>query len=306
MGLCAFGCTSSSSGDENLVKGFNPPPVADGYTRYVLPAVTGLRPGENKIFCQWIALPTDTDVDFDDVEAYQSVTGHHVALYSTSETEDVGTSRECTVADMIPIEFLGGVGGEGAPNVAKLPEGFVFRARKKRMLVANSHYLNATDSVQDVQSVIDVKTSAPSPALTAVGMAVINWSDFQIPANTPSYTSDAYCTWQQDIDVLMWSNHMHENGRSVMTELMRGDGTIDPLRSDPQWTAEQAFNPSWATFPATAPMHIHAGDTTHIQCTWQNNTGSMMQFPDEMCDGVGMYIQSPAQIICDAAPHTGT
>ena len=187
LGFCAFGCTSSSpSGDEDLVKGFKVPPVPDGYTRYVLPAVHGLAPGEDKLFCQWIALPSDTDLDFVDVMGYQTVTGHHIALYSTSETEDVGTSRECTTADMIPIEFLGGVGGEGAPNVAKLPQGYVFRERKQRMLLANAHYLNATDSLQDVQSVLDVKTSAPSPNLTAVGMAVTNWSDFQIPANTPS------------------------------------------------------------------------------------------------------------------------
>ena len=298
----AAACTSSSSGDEDLVKGFTVPPVQDGYTRYVLPAIHGLAPGEDKLFCQWIALPLDVDVDVLDVEAYQTVTGHHVALYSTGENEDVGTSRECTTQDMIPIEFIGGVGGEGAPNDAKLPEGYVFRARKKRMLLANAHYLNATDSVQDVQSVVDVKTAPPSN-LKPVGMAVTNWSDFQIPANTPSYTTDAYCTWQQDIDVLMYSNHMHSNGLSVKSELMRSDGTIDPLRADPQWTAEQAFNPSWATFPSSAPMHIHAGDTTHIQCTWQNNTGSMMQFPDEMCDGIAMYTQSPAQIICDAAPH---
>lgn len=285
-----------------MVKGFNPPPVPEGYTRFVLPPILGVQPGEDKLFCQWIELPKDADVDFLDVMGYQTVTGHHIALYSTAGFEDVGTSRECTTQDMIPLEFIGGVGGEGAANVAQLPEGYVFRERKQRMLLANAHYLNATDSVQDVQSVLDVKTSAPS-SLKPVGMAVINWSDFQIPANNPSYTSDAYCTWQQDIDLLMYSNHMHANGTSVTSELMRSDGTIEPLRADPQWTAEQAFNPSWAKFPASAPMHIHAGDTTHIKCTWQNNTGSTMAFPDEMCDGIGMYTQSPAQIICDAATH---
>jgi len=301
----AAACTSSSSGDDaDLVKGFNPPPVADGYTRYVLPVVHGLKPGEDKMFCQWIEVANAQDVDIVDVTGYQSVTGHHAVLYSTSETEVVGTSRECTTQDMISVEFLGGIGGEGNTNATKLPEGLVFREGKQRMLLANAHYLNATDSVQDVQSVLDVKTSAPSPDHTAVGMAVINYLDFQIPANTPSYSVDAYCTWPQDTSIVMWSNHMHANGVSVMSDVKRAaTSTIDPLANDPAWRAEQAFNPSWTHFDLSSPMMIHAGDTTHIKCTWQNNTGSMMLFPDEMCDAVGFYTQSTQQMICDAAPQ---
>src|SRR6185312_4364087 len=94
LGFCASACTSSSSGDDEaeLVKGFNPPPAPAGYTRYVLPAIKGLHPGEDKLFCQWIALPIDSDVDVLDVNAYQTVTGHHVAVYSTGESEPVGTS----------------------------------------------------------------------------------------------------------------------------------------------------------------------------------------------------------------------
>ncbi|HEY6037301.1 MAG TPA: hypothetical protein VIV58_23635, partial [Kofleriaceae bacterium] len=176
-------CTSSSGDDVQLVEGFNPPPVADGYTRYVLPAVHGIKPGDDKMFCQWIALPNADDVDIIDVRSYQSVTGHHAVVFSTAETEDIGTSRECTVADMIPVEFLGGGAGGvglegGGANGAKLPDGYVFRERKQRMLMANAHYLNATDSVHDVQSVIDIKTAPPSSARIPVGMIAVNNLDF--------------------------------------------------------------------------------------------------------------------------------
>lgn len=296
--LAIVGCTSSSDQVE-LVKGFDPPPVPDGYTRYVLPAIHGLQPGENKLFCQWIALANTEDVDIVDIQGYQSATGHHVVLYSTSETEAIGTSRECTTADMVSVEFLGGAGGEGSPNSAKLPDGYVFRQGKERMLLGNAHYLNATDTIQDVQSVIDVKTAPPSPDRKPVGMAGINYADFQIPPNTPSYTTDAYCKWPRDTSIVMWSNHMHSAGTSVMSEVKRADGTIEQLAADPHWSPEQAFNPTWAKFPASAPMVIKTGDTVHVQCTWQNNTNAMMAFPDEMCDAVGMYTDAPDQAICD-------
>jgi hypothetical protein len=306
LGFCAMACTSSSSGDDvELVKGFNPPPVADGYTRYVLPAIKGLRPGEDKMFCQWVALPATEDLDIVAIQGYQSVTGHHAILYSSAETETVGTTRECTTEDMVSVEFLGGIGGEAGGNDVVLPEGYVFRSGKQRMLMANAHYLNATDSVQDVQSVLDVKTAAPSSNHTPVGMAVINYNDFQIPANAPSYSVDAYCTWAQDASLLLWSNHMHANGVSMLSEVKHTNGTVETLATDTQWRAEEAFNPTFTHYDAGTPMKIKAGDQGHIKCTWQNNTDSPVLFPDEMCDAFGFYTESSAQMICDAAPATG-
>lgn len=294
------GCATDSGNDVPLVKGFDPPPVADGYTRFVLPGIERLQPGEDKMFCQWIQLASDQDVDVLDVEGYQSVTGHHLVLYSSSEKEAVGTSRECTTDDMVSVEFLGGIGGEGGANATKLPEGLVFRQGKGRTLLANTHYLNATDNVQDVQSVIDIKTAAPSADRKAAGMAVINYLDFQIPPNSASYSIDAYCTWQRDTSLVMWSNHMHSNGLSVSTDVKHIDGSVESLATDAAWRGEAAFNPTWTHWDIASPRVIHAGDQTHIKCTWKNLTGNMMRFPDEMCDGVGFYTDSSEQAICDA------
>jgi hypothetical protein len=306
LALSVPACTSSSGDDVAYVKGFNPPPVKDGYTRYVLPPILGLHPGEDKLFCQWVQVASPTDVDIVDVEGYQSVTGHHEVLYSSSEVEAVGTSRECTTQDMISVEFLGGIGGEGGANASKLPDGYVFRQRKERTLLVNAHYLNATDSIQDVQSVMDVKIADPSPERKPVGMAVINYLDFQIPPNTPSYSVDATCTWPQDTNMIMWSNHMHANGLSISSDFSHAGGAPQTLATDASWQPEASFNPTWTHWDVNSPLTIHAGDTTHIKCTWQNNTSNMMLFPDEMCDAVGFYTDSSAQQICDAKATSGT
>jgi hypothetical protein len=298
-------CASSPSDpQEELVAGFEVPPVPDGYTRYIAPAIHKLQPGEDKMFCQWLDVAPDSDRDMIDLKGYQTVTGHHAVLYSSSENEPVGTSRECTTDDMVSVEYLGGVGGEGGANTGNLPDGVVFRHRKGRTLLVNSHYLNATDKVQDVQSVVDIKTSPPSPDRIAAGMAVINYSDLQIPANTPSYSVDLYCNWPSDTSLITFSDHMHANGKSAFSEVKHADGTIESLASDPSWSPEQSFNPTFNKFDLSAPRKIKAGDQAHVNCTWSNPTGAAIRFPTEMCDSFGFYLESTEQLVCEAAPAT--
>lgn len=302
--LASGGCQKpdgdAPQGDAGLyVTGFAPPPVVEGYRRYVTPIVHGVAPGEDKMFCQWVDAANAHDVDVLDITGYQTVTGHHAILYSSSENEPVGTSRECTTDDMVSVEFLGGIGGEGVGSVASLPDGVVFRLREGRTLMANVHYLNTTDQPQDVQSVLDVKTDAPSPAHIAAGLTGINTLQFSIPPNTPTYTFDAYCTYPQEASVIMWSNHMHAAGVSVFSEVKHLDGTTEMLVKDAAWRAEEAFNPTWKRWALDAPAKLHAGDQLHISCTWSNPTSSKMRFPDEMCDAVGFYLEDPAQVVCD-------
>ncbi len=302
IAVCVLGCKGSDDPGVDAgvyVNGFSPPPVAAGYKRYVTPAVYKLAPGEDKMFCQWVDVANAEDIDILDIQGYQSVTGHHAVLYSSSENEPVGTSRECTTDDMVSVNFLGGIGGEGGGNSTELPPGVVFRMSHGRTLMVNAHYLNTTDDVLDVQSVIDIKTDAPSASRTAAGLAGINTLDFKIPPNTPSYTYDAYCTYSSEASIIMWSNHMHAAGVSAYSEVKHTDGTTELMMKDDVWRAEEAFNPTWKRWDVNAPAKIHVGDQLHISCTWQNTTDSMMRFPDEMCDAVGFYLENPAMTVCD-------
>src|SRR5947209_6103408 len=103
--LALASCTDSPA--VSYIKGFSPPPAGQGYTRFVTPTVTGLAPGDNVMYCQWIAAPSDHDRQVVDTLGFQSAGGHHVALYATSEVEPVGTSRPCTTRDMLTVSFVG-------------------------------------------------------------------------------------------------------------------------------------------------------------------------------------------------------
>jgi len=298
------GCASDSGTDDGLIDGFEPAPVAAGYKRYVTPAVKALEPGKDVMLCQWLDVPADHDLDVIDVTGMQTVAGHHAVLYSTSKIEPVGTSRECTVDDMVSVEFLGGVGGEGVSgNATKLPEGTVFRFGQRRALMANVHYYNTGDDTVDVQSVVDVKLADPSAEYKPVGMTGINVSQFTIPANTDNYVLDAYCTWPRTSSLIMWSVHEHAYGTKVYSEVKRAnsDEKLELARDD-NWSYEKAFNPEWEHWDLSSPRMLHQGDEVHVHCEWSNNTGSPVRFPDEMCVGLGFYLESSEQVICDAQP----
>jgi hypothetical protein len=297
--LLAAGCAASPT-TISYIPGFSPPPPPDGYTRFVTPTVTGLAPGADEMFCQWIEAPEDVDRQFVDTTGYQSIGGHHVALYATSEIEPVGTSRPCTTRDMLTVSFVGAVGAEGVSS-AKLPTGLAFAVPKGMALMTNTHYRNTTDATIDGQSVVDVKLGDPANPMHAVGNVAINYDRFAIPPG-PRYASDGYCKATKQISLFMWANHMHEWGARVWSELIRVDGTKVLLAEDDAWSKDLTFNPSWVRWDIATPFVVQPGDTYHVQCTWQNTTPDALVFPVEMCVATGFTLEAMPQSVCEATP----
>ena len=87
--------------------GFNPPAVPAGYTRLTMPVVPDIQPGVDAIWCQWVAPPSDQDMDIVDVIGSQSAGGHHLVLYATSAMSPIGTSRPCSDADVVSLDVSG-------------------------------------------------------------------------------------------------------------------------------------------------------------------------------------------------------
>jgi len=282
------------------VKGFDPPPAPDGYTRFVTPTVKGIQPGDNLEMCQWVAPAADTAQDVLDITGFQSATGHHAVLYATTETNfKVGESHPCTVDDMISISFLGGIGGEGSMgSITQLPDGLNFRLPPGQALMANTHWLNATDGVVDGQAVIDLKVQPASDQRTPADIFANNGDTFQIDPNAAG-SYDNSCVLKRDLSIAMLTNHMHNYGFSVYSELIHQDGTKEMLRNDTTWSGEWQFNPQYTRYTREAPQMFHAGDTLHTHCEWQNTTSKTLSFPDEMCVTIGFYFPSNGQLVCE-------
>ncbi len=290
----------AASPDVSYIAGFHPPPPGSGYTRYVTPTIKQLDPGDDVMFCEWVAAPEDSDRQIIDTKGFQSQGGHHVALYATTEIEDVGTSRPCTTRDMLTVSFVGAVGLEGVSTVA-LPDGMAFDVPKGHALMTNTHYINATDNAIEAQSVIDVKFADPKQPLQGAGNVAVNHDMFSIPAGQ-TYTSDGYCQAKSQLSFFMWGNHMHEWGAHAMSEVIRADGTRELLAKDDEWSKDKTFNPPWTRWDVSQPFVVNAGDTFHVQCTWNNTTSDALTFPTEMCVATGFTLEDMPQAICEASP----
>jgi hypothetical protein len=296
VALGVIGCGTDA--DPRYVADFHPPDVAPGYTRFLTPRLRDIAPGDDVEYCQWVADPADAARDVLDVTGLQSRSGHHTVLYATMATQyAVGETHICTAQDMLPITFVGAIGGEGtSSSAAKLPDGLFFRVPEGRALMLNTHWLNATDEMLDGQALIDVKFAPASEQRQIADLFANNGVRFQIAQGKTAY--DTSCVLQEDFNFAMVSNHMHEHGWTAYSELIRADGTKEMLVADESWGSDQPFNPRYNKYSVAVPKVAHAGDTYHTHCEWQNNTGRTLGFPDEMCAGVDFYFPARGQITC--------
>jgi hypothetical protein len=296
LALAVVGC--GTDGDMRYVADFHPPEVAPGYTRFLTPTIKAIAPGDDVEYCHWVAAPSASARDVLDFTGLQSASGHHTILYATTATQyAVGETHICTEQDMLPITFIGAIGGEGtSSSAAKLPEGLYYRVPADQALMINTHWLNATDETLDGQAVLDVKFDAASDQRQTADLFANSGLKFQIAAGTTTY--DTSCVLQRDFSFAMISNHMHEHGWAAYSELIHPDGSHDMVAVDSTWATDTQFNPHYTMYSVAAPKLAHAGDVFHTHCEWQNNTTRTLAFPDEMCTGFGFYFPGRGQIAC--------
>jgi hypothetical protein len=250
-----------------------------GYTRYHGKTMV-LQPGESGIWAEYVSPPMDQAYDVVDVIGHQGPGGHHAIMYASSETQPVGTVREWTNADQLSVRFLGGSGGEGVGNIV-LPEGLYFRVPQGNSLVLQTHYINTGDQPLEVTSFVDIKLEPASAEHTVAGLFVNVEPDITVMPGEPSLT--VTCELQEEMDIVMWANHMHEWGKSVVTTAELPGGETIEVKRDDLWDSEWVVNPNHTVRQLDNPLKLPAGTKLHTQCTWLNEGNAPIIFPDEMC-----------------------
>lgn len=279
--------------------GFSPKPVAEGFTRFVLPTIPAIGSGSDVQKCQYIAGPSDSDRYVTIVDGQQSKGGHHIVLYANQKSEPVGTSRDCTGDDTLSIAFLGAYGGEGnSTGAAPVPEGVAFKLPKGQALMTSTHFINASQEAVDGQSVLDVKyVDVATVKQVANNFANLSVA-FKIPAGQTA-SLDVSCKFTKDLSFFRMANHLHEWGKSAYTEVIRADGKRELLTRNDTWQKEMTFNFPFATWPLDKLLVIKKGDTVVTHCAWTNTTTRDLTFPDEMCVVFGFYIPGDGpQVSC--------
>ena len=274
-------------------------PPANGF-QVVLPIVKGIAPQASEEWCTWTDHVADRDLDVQEVDAFQSKTGHHVVLFYTERQQPPGTTRQCTDDDMASFRFVSG-GGEGGS--AKLPGNLVARVPKGAQIVANHHYLNAGVATVDAQSAVNVHFADPGAKVTRTSAAT--WLDTQMRATPGHSTYDVRCTMQKNVSLWMLQPHMHAWGEHISIDRIR-DGAVDRV-IDVDWDPAFVFHPPEMRRDPSSPYELKAGDEIHVKCAWNNTTDHDLPFGLEMCVAFGQTVDGAGlgNLACDGG-HWGT
>jgi Copper type II ascorbate-dependent monooxygenase, C-terminal domain len=164
-----------------------------------------------------------------------------------------------------------------------------FRLAKGNSLMLSTHFLNTTDSTIDGHAVVDIKFAEVDPARPIATMFVNGSARFQVPANG-SADALAECVVKDPMQIIMFTNHMHDHGASAITEIVHADGSVELAHEDPEWTYEMQFKAVYSKWPVDAPLLLEPGDIVRTRCHWQNKTADDVHFPREMCFGIGFFL----------------
>lgn len=241
--------------------------------------------------------------------SFQSQYGHHVALDATNtgayEHAD-GDVVECTgedalqVATLVPL-LVGGTGAtygpEGPEGELVLPQGMAVELEQGQRIIVQSHYLNSTDAPILVNDAINLELVDPSEVATWTAPFVHSATALSIGEGPQALEFD--CAWQGDVDLLFLAGHMHESGTSFETALTRADtGQTESLYRVADWDPAYREAPPVNEY-AKGGMRVHAGDAFTTRCAWDNDSGGVLGFPEEMCLTFGMAYPARQPIVCE-------
>ncbi len=282
-----MGCANEADDAKGGTKATDKPAAREGYRRFEA-RPTPVAAGQTAMMVEWVASPTDRDLDVLDIVGWQSASGHHAVLYATTSSQPVGTVRDWQNADQLNARFIGGSGGEAGAQI-KLPEGVVTRIPKGSALILQLHYMNTSTKEVMAESVVDVKLADASPDRKVASFFASTNPMYEL-APQRTTTLDVECKLDRDVPMLMFANHQHNMGVSALTEQILPDGTRVDIKRDDRWQYEWAFNPNFTYRPVDSPLVLKSGTTLHTHCEWLNTGFSPLRYPDEMCVFLGFFL----------------
>ena len=209
---------------------------------------------------------------------------HHWILWSTAEPLAHGSSFDCTGGMPRDARFIDGWAPGGGNNVTAPDVGIELPGPGEK-LILQVHYWNIAGhaDVADRSGVSLCATDGPERVNTAA-VHTLGSLDIAVPPRTTDWSTTGECRPELDgpVTVVGSGPHMHNFGRSIRTEILRGG---DPERTE-VLMAVDAWDFNNQKGIAT-PTVIMPGDVLRTTCTYDNPTDQPIFFgertEDEMC-----------------------
>lgn len=276
-----LGCDSSVDEPEGSAPRDNRvqlPDLDDEHHAFVATEVV-IEPGEEKMLC--FHMTVEQDMALTDVEMLQGEFGHHAVIVSSTDPQPPGTVEDCTDAASSSkfSAFL--------IPVANPPEGAAMFVEKGTPVVLQSHYVNASDEPILVRDAVTARKIAIDEVTTWMAPMITTALDLEIPAEdgVAEYSFD--CVMDRDVDLLFIGGHMHEQGSSFELDIGPSVDELERVYTVDKWIPDFRDLPPVELY-TSKPLHMPTGTVLRTTCRWENRTGEMVRFPEEMCVGFGV------------------
>jgi hypothetical protein len=285
MPALLFACSSSKSTP-------HPPEQSSDFDHdLVISMELAVKPGDELHTCQFVTLPTDTDVEVVSIAHRYTTGSHHFLVYSTdldAIPPDLTGQYDCVTGNEPVMQHARGIlyGAQSPEGSFPLPDGVGFPMKAHQVLMLQAHYINASaqDLVAKVTAGFD---TAPAVSVSQKAGFLIFYDPFiYLPPHSPA-TSGIRCAVPSDINLINGFTHYHQRGRgmSVWVDPDTATKSAQPFFATDNWEHPLDFR---------GPLAIPAGSEFRVQCDYMNTDPvDVFQGPNaatsEMCVFAGLY-----------------
>ena len=295
-------CSGEVSNDPSvldLTRNYAPPP--DGGFQLATPAVE-VQPFSEVFWCTY-GTWTEADVGVDFMQPLFSAYNHHAFVQSaTIEDPPDGTTIECTedagMVDTQPLFEMSGSSLTSDGNYLPLPPDTAIRLNEGQRWVIESHFVNPTPDILLVNTAFNFGTIPVEEVLYWASAYEFDLGPPLIP-DGGLHTEEFECVFPNTVSLISLSGHMHGAGDSFTVDLLgqQGDSRIYEVE---EWQEEYRDYPPILTWDL-GEMELTTEEALRITCTWNNNTGLDLGFPDEMCTAKGLAAPLEGPVDCGNA-----
>jgi hypothetical protein len=178
-----------------------------------------------------------------------------------------------------------------------LGDGYGIKIPADMQYVLQIHYVNTGDVPILVQDVARMERIAEEDVTTWTTTLTTNSLTLEVAGDGES-AQEFDCVLPEAVELLVFGGHMHEWGARFEGRLGVGEELESLYLVDP-WREEFRDAPPVSLYFEN-PMQLAAGTVIQTSCTWSNDTGESIVFPQEMCAAFGYIAGTQSPVHCEA------
>ena len=266
--------------------------------------------------CIIVNLGNPTPIKVHEMHNMLTVGSHHLIVYK----DDMDTTEQTTPMDCNPFQGALNPTGNIAPLVITqeldddvlLPAGVAYSFNANQMIKVELHYINTSDSAEDIGADINIYSADPSTIHDEASIMFTGSPDIALQPGPG--TLHQFFTMPDDLDFsqsnfFAVTGHEHHYGTGVEVNLAPGSaGPFTPIYNPTNFVWSEPV-----TQQQTPPFSVPKGGGFDFTCNWDNTSSAEVDFGesanDEMCFFWAYYWPSQGSKICihtDQDPDAGS